>query len=392
MNSKIRIKQGISIASIFFLLCLHNNCGNEFEANQSSTLDEDSNSNNDGNGDKSDSLEPKNHNAILAVGQMKSSMYSCDGGKTWLGYRTEYENARCGRQTDGSNIDCSHHADSPTGIAYDEAGTFISTYGWGRPGSVIRTTDGYNWEEVFSPGTGYFAGVSFGNGTFYLHTRFDNFHSKDAGESWTPSGDIMTNSYTSRSTFFIPWDGGRFVGTAGTADSKDIFISKDNTLTFTQVENLPDGCGNGKLAISNNRVMLLADKACISDDSGDTWTAYDYKHLGISPSATFMSNGTHFRIYNFGSFYETAENEMNWKETEFNVNGQHERYLLLGRITYDPKLKRYSSLVGSYEDTRHFWSDNGIDWNEIDTSTGDAPVNRHRMTKTALGFLQACSN
>ncbi len=326
--------------------------------------------------------------ALMAVGHMQSSMYSCDGGRTWEGYQSASSSQRCWDNT-ADNFDCDHDSTSALGVAYGD-GDFMATFGWGQPGQVIKTSDGQNWEQVHQGAT--FAGVSYGNGIYYLNERNSGLVSSDDGATWNPAGPVLSIPYNQRQTFFIRSGGGRFVSLSDSSGVGDIMISKNNGASFEHPTVLPTGCGNGSYAQSNQVVMVMSQQLCVSVDSGDSWLPT------TPPSGTrgLLFNGVEFRTYGRGHFLKTPDYMVVWTRTNLMVDGQAAPNLDLKDVTYQPDWGRYSGHTQSwqnwYEDTQFYYSDDGIDWHRVAKENGLAPMAPHPIRAVTSGYLEVCKS
>src|SRR5690606_33849550 len=77
---------------------------------------------------------------FIAQGHLGRTTISCDDGRTWIHNQSQDDAARCFE----NDLDCDHHPYAARGIAHGE-GTFLLTWGWGAPGSVVRTEDAANF-------------------------------------------------------------------------------------------------------------------------------------------------------------------------------------------------------------------------------------------------------
>lgn len=329
--------------------------------------------------------------ALMAVGHMQSSMYSCDGGMTWEGYQSANDSLRCW-DPDNGNFDCDHDETSSLGVAWGESG-FMATFGWGAPGHAAITSDGQTWTEAIRPGGNItYAGVSYGNGRYFLNSRYNGMISQNGGETFQPTGNIETVPYNLRKTFFVPGGGGRFISLASSSGVVDLMISKDNGATFTHPDTLPEGCGNGSYAQSSEIIIILSERLCYSTDNGDTWVAED---LPSNQYDRIMFDGEQFRIYLNNQFLYTENSlPLNWQSQSINLIGSPGTNLRLKNVTYQKEHQRYSAHNQSwnnwYEQTEFYYSSNGIDWQRVAKEAGDAPMSPHPIRHVAKGYLNVC--
>src|SRR5690606_11875585 len=120
---------------------------------------------------------------FVAQGHYGRTTISCDDGHTWIQDKSQDDAVRCFE--DG--LDCDHDAFAGRGIAHG-AQTFVLTWGWGAPGTVVRSEDAASFETVLSE-TSTFADVAFGNGRFVANGSTTQI-SDDLGATWAPGGPL----------------------------------------------------------------------------------------------------------------------------------------------------------------------------------------------------------
>jgi hypothetical protein len=219
-------------------------------------------------------------------------------------------------------MDCDHHPGSPKGFVYSN-GTFWGSYGWGTPGTVRKSRDGYNWQVAFNATSAGGGVAAFGNNIIWVaHTNFSR--SVNAGESWTSlnsavgyylprnvtsaeniivvTGDDVTTGKISRDqgvtwytltipnadlrgrNFQIAYGNGVFVGTSSAYDYNSttgtgvnvahVIRSTDNGITWTsqQVQSGPDYRAWSNLIFDGNRFVTWLDRQMWTSTDGATWT------------------------------------------------------------------------------------------------------------------------
>ncbi len=323
--------------------------------------------------------------AILAAGHFQSTMYSCDGGKSWEGYQSTTDTRRC-YDRNADDFDCNHSEGAPIGVAWGKEAGFMVTFGWGQPGQVVRSKDGNTWTQVHQGST--FAGVSYGNGHYYLNARRNNLISSDGGDNWTTGNGAATTPYNQRKTFFTPGGGGRFLTLASSGDVVDLMISKDNGLNFEHPTTLPAGCGNGSFAVGNQSIIILSQNTCMSLDHGDTWIPSP----ALDGVDSIVFNGSEFRAYGRGFFMRSPDGETNWERVEVTLDGENSNPYL-NHVVYQKDLKRYSATSQRwqnwYESTEFYWSDDGVNWHTVEADK--APTAPHPIRAIGTGYLESCS-
>ena len=325
--------------------------------------------------------------AFMASGHQGSSMYSCDGGLSWKGYR-EATATRC-----ANGVDCDHTPNAnPEAIAYGADGFMIS-YGWGDPGQVELSNDGENWDVVQTGRT--FAGVAYGNGRYFLCSHFNPLFSADGGATWTSGGTINSIPFNQRQAHFIPQNGGIFISLSNSSEVVDVMISDDNGVSFRHPSTLPAGCGEGLLNYSATTIVLLSQNLCLSMDGGENWVALPLPNgMTTDRSQQLLYNGAEFIAYSRGVAYHSADG-MNWQQTNLQVNGQPSPDLNLRHPAFHPDTGKYvgfeQGFNGSYEQTQFFYSNDGFNWTRVDKATADVPQAPHPIRGIAVGYLKNCN-
>ncbi len=319
--------------------------------------------------------------AIVATGHWKSSLYSCDGGRSWQGYQSQDNDFRCWQASHG-NVDCDHSSSSATGLTWGPKG-FMATYGWGTPGQVELSDDAINWTVVHQGRT--WAGVAFGNQTYVLNER-SPLLSTD-GNTWEPGGALNFVPWNARRIFFVPQQGGVFISVAQSGATHDLMISTDNGQTFVR-PTLPMGCGNGQLAYGGDRIVLLSESLCVSSDAGQTWQIHPNK-----PTGFMIFDGQEFKVYSAGQVARSVDG-MTWSLTPLQLNGAAATRLSFAQVAFEPESGSYAGIYQQwgnfYEQTQFYHSRDGVNWLQLNKSSGEAPVAPHPIRHIAVGHSMAC--
>lgn len=322
--------------------------------------------------------------AFLATGHMRTSMYTCDGGRTWRGYRTANANLRCWDSSSG-NFDCDHDSTSNVGLTYGTQG-FLATYGWGRPGHVEMSRDGNTWTQVQSGNT--WAGVAFGNETYILNER-SPLVSRNGGQSWQRGGDINFTPWNARRIFFFNIMGGVFLSTAQSGDVHDLMYSPDNGANFMRPIALPANCGNGHMAASNTRIVLLSRQVCTSDDGGRTWIARG----NAIDASSLIFNGNEFLAYS-GRTVRRSSDGVTWTNANVQIQPATNAFVALANVAYHPATRQYVAISQDwgryYEQTQYLHSSDGISWTLVDKTRGSVPNSSHPIRTIVPGYLDVC--
>jgi len=313
---------------------------------------------------------------FVAQGMAGRTVISCDDGMTWVGNRSDDDTYPCFSST---TYDCDHHPGAGRGIAYGN-GYFVATFGWGKPGSIRRSTNGVDWENVLEGKT--FAGIVFGGDGFLAGERPPQV-SDSAGAMWAPGGDLNSDVWNARRTGFAPHDGGRFLIAFGDGSGNDLNVSKDRGATWARPTTLPAACAgdiqwSGGFAYGNGIIVVLGGTgvACRSLDGGDTWTE---SSIGGGVDARLLWTGNEFvtwgRDANYATMQFTSADGAAWTATptevrKKNADGttQTSPGPLLGAVDRSDA-GTYEAVNGGweqwYEKQRFYRSTDGITWDEL---------------------------
>jgi hypothetical protein len=260
----------------------------------------------DGAGGQASSPPADSVPMFVAQGHLGRTIISCDDGKTWVADQSASE--AWGYCNDN---DCDHDPGAGRGITWAD-GWFFATFGWGRPGQVIRSRDGVSWETVFEGRS--FGGIVYGNGRLVAAHR-TGLYSDDQGESWQEFGDVELTVWNVRDAAFIDHDGGRFIMTAHDGYS-EIVVSRDG-VSWTQPPSVPPNCGGGAyqghILYGQGTIVMAREDGivCYSKDGGETWTS---KSIADAFRANPVWTGSEFMVWNRGTLYRSADGET-WTQT-----------------------------------------------------------------------------
>ncbi|MBK8234509.1 MAG: hypothetical protein IPK74_03030 [Deltaproteobacteria bacterium] len=324
---------------------------------------------------------------FVAQGMVGRTTVSCDDGLTWIGERSwdvEGDAHLCGSTTpvdcsgsgstctqrwfDGScseeACDCGHSPGFSKGVEHG-AGRFVATWGWGWPGAVATSTNGFDWQTTLDGDT--FGGLRYGGGRFVVASRTPQT-SLD-GITWTASqeadfhGDDGVTIWSVRRFGFADVDGGRFVAYASGDTSVDTLISSDGGGSWWRPRSMPSDClGEGPGAygdiIAGNGVIVMVDgdgHACRSDDGGSSWTAHTITDSRIASSGVWT--GDEFWFWGFGSRYSSADG-ITWTTTPIDAPDD------IGPVARSPEgtLVAVNNVWLGYEQQAFLRSTDGVTW------------------------------
>lgn len=309
--------------------------------------------------------------AFIAQGHLGRTTVSCDDGRTWVGNRSLDDGAVCWPES-GPELDCDHHTGAGKGITYGR-GYFYTTWGWGSPGGVDRSTDGLTWERVV-PDTNY-GGIAFGNDVVLAASRNPQ-RSLDVGASWESTGDTMLDVFNVRRSQFVDAMGGRFVMVASDSDNINVALSSDAGATWFRPTTIDAACGSGLqtrggIASAGDTIVIVGSDglACASDDGGITWTT---DTVADSVSSQLVYTGTEFMAWGRGTAYRSATGT-GWTSQETTPNN-----LDIGAVAYNPDSGMFVAVRGGwqnwYDEQMFYRSVDGVVWEEATEFVGQHPI------------------
>jgi len=344
-----------------------------------------------GQGGQGGSTNPTAVPMFIAQGMVGRTIVSCDDGMTWVGNRSDDDAYPCFSDADH---DCDHHPGAGRGITYGN-GYFVTTFGWGKPGSIRRSRNGSDWENTLEGKT--FAGVVFGNGIFLAGERPAQ-GSSDDGKTWTPGGDPDSAVWNVRRTGFAAHDTGRFFLAFESGGVRDINVSSDSGATWKRPTTLPAECAgdmqwSGGFAHGNGTTLVLGGTgvACTSKDGGDTWAA---ANIGGTVDSRLVWDGSMFVTWgrandgNGGTYPArfTSSDGSSWMATAIMVRSKNPDGTMqtkpgpdLGAVARSDS-GTYVAVNGGwqqwYDKQRFYRSEDGITWDTLDAANyvGSHPI------------------
>lgn len=359
---------------------------------------------------------------IVAQGYMGRSTISCDDGKTWIADRswvTEGDEMVCGsrapqrcggtclfKTTSGGcttdvGCDCGHSPGFGKGVAFGN-GLLVATYGWGRPGKVIKSTNGIDWETSTTFTYSDYGGLAWAQNKFVLATISPRI-STDGAVTWPkgPKADYRTFSgpedtvgtQLSSVRHFIAF---KYMGQErflGISDG-DMLISTDGANTWVRPTTLASECGRGRAFAGNNLVFTASSSGniCRSTDGGMNWTL---QKVANYISSDGIWTGTHFHIWGDWNDRPTgapiSEGFNMYKSPDGITWTKHKMATQTGlnRVVFTPK-NTFVAANGNnpkYENQAFIYSKDGLTWN---TGFQSAPVDdRHGITNMSIGEVNA---
>ena len=344
-----------------------------------------------GQGGQGGSVNPTAVPMFIAQGMVGRTIVSCDDGKSWVANRSDDDTYPCFSDVDH---DCDHHSGAGRGITYG-AGYFVTTFGWGKPGSIRRSRNGTDWETTLEGKT--FAGIVFGADRFVAGERPPQA-STDSGGTWTAGGSPDSMVWNVRRTGFAAHDGGRFFLAFEGGGMRDLNVSADSGATWKRPTTLPSECAgdmqwSGGFAYGNGVALVLGGTgiACTSKDGGDTWTA---TNIGGTVDSRLVWNGTAFETWGRanngqGGTYParfTSNDGSAWMATAIQVRTKNADGTTktspgpdLGAVARSDA-GTYVGVNGGwqqwYDKQRFYRSEDGVTWDTLDAAdyVGNHPI------------------
>jgi hypothetical protein len=307
---------------------------------------------------------------FLAQGHYGRTTISCDDGHTWVQDRSEDDAVRCFE----GGLDCDHNAFAGRGIAWGD-GVFVLTWGWGQPGTLVRSEDAASFSPVLTD-TPTFADVAFGNGRFVANNSPTRI-SDDGGQTWIEGGPLAIDINT-RAIEFVPHAAGWFIVAGESGEQRAIVRSPDG-VTWTPASERPEPCASYTLGMAHGGgVTLMASGhgfVCRSLDGGDTWT-----HVPIAEqlTSTPLWTGGEFFVYTRDVLHRSADGAA-W--TSEPVQGG----AVIGPVARSPEGTFVAANDGWmvwYEKQQFYRSADGVAW---ETLPADAFVGSHPIYFMAHG-------
>ena len=302
---------------------------------------------------------------FIAQGHYGRTTISCDDGRTWIQDQSQDDAVRCFE----AGLDCDHNAFAGRGIAHGDK-TFVLTWGWGAPGSVVRSEDAAAFETVLSD-TPTFADIAFGNGRFVANNSTTQI-SDDLGKTWTEGGPLDIGINT-RAIEFFPHDAGWFVVSGESGEQRAIVRSADG-ITWTPATTRPPQCGGYVIGMAyGSGVGVMASgngHVCRTTDGGDNW-----EHVPVSQglSSPPIWTGSEFFVYEGSTLHRSADGAT-WQSEPISPGD-----ISIGQVARSPGGTFVAANAGWmvwYEKQKFFRSEDGVNWEVLpaEAFTGSHPI------------------
>jgi hypothetical protein len=314
---------------------------------------------------------------FVAQGLIGRKVVSCDEGRTWTASQSLDDGARC-----GGGYDCDHHPGSPMGIVFHN-GWFVSTWGWGKPGSVQRSRDGVNWETLLTGN--YFGGIASSGDRLFLAATEPQISSDDGTTfTKTSAGAYDLTGATVRRVAYAPNGDGSIilVGNGGS----QVAVSFDSGASWQRPSQIDNRCGEsivreGGIAYGNGVLSMVSynGTACRSTDGGRTFSLHS---AGGEVSSTLLWDGQAFLGWGQGARRRSVDGA-NWETTPIQPSN-----LKLGAVGRSDSGVFVGVKWGDTNDAdvAFFRSEDGIQWERLAT---DAFAAGHPIISFAYGRVPA---
>jgi len=309
--------------------------------------------------------EAKAVGVFVAQGHQGRITRSCDDGLTFPYNHSADDAFQCFVDADH---DCDHSAMAGRGLAFG-ADSFVATWGWGHPGTLQRSTDGKDFQDVMTE-TPTFADVAYGNSVFV--TGGNPTRVSADGKTWEAGGKL-TFDFNYRGIEFVPTAGGMFVVTGESGEQRAISTSRDGK-AWAAASDRPDLCGQELRGVAGSPdVMLVASgqgHVCYSGD-GNAWTHVAVTERFTSPP---LWTGTEFWIYSGSKLFKSPDAKT-WTNQSIEPAN-----IAIGPLARSPEGTLLAANDGWqvwYEKQRFFRSRDGVHWETLPATafTGSHPIN-----------------
>ena len=332
--------------------------------------------------ESSDTGETVGTPVFVAVGDGGWFANSCDAGRTW--------------STQAFSDDVKDHSPwSAFGGLAAGNGALVAGFGWGPPGTLMRSTDGANWDTLPNDAfvgqrrTGYdswTAAVLF-DGQQFLTFANRRWASTD-GTTWSqveatfPAGvDQLRQGRAfadGQIVLAVESQSGR-----GHPVGNFIIASEDGGSTWTEGRGYDPQCGMGiqhfgDIAQSGDTLVVASDAMCRSTDRGLNWEAVPVPDIAEFSDVLADADGFAF----------VSQRDL-WRSSDGAV------WSLSGTISPDQDIAEVGYADGTYaavqaNGAHFFYSDDGTTWAE-GTVMSDTDIVPHVRDLAVLHVDGACS-
>lgn len=236
---------------------------------------------------------------FVAQGHAGRITRSCDDGRSFRDDQSSDAEYRC---FSDDEHDCDHSAVAGRGLAFG-SDSFVATWGWGAPGTLQRSLDGWIWSDVMTS-TRTFADVAYGSGRFVAAGN-PTYVSSD-GVSWQMGGKLSFD-FNYRGIEFVPAGGGTFIITGESQEKRAISRSSDG-VTWTAASERPELCGQQLRGIAGSEDVVVlvsgAGHVCRSLDAGQSWQHQPVTERFTSPP---VWTGEEFVVFENAKRWSSAD-------------------------------------------------------------------------------------
>jgi hypothetical protein len=318
---------------------------------------------------------PGKVDVLIASGHMSRTVLSCDDGRTWIHDQSANDATRCWVDGNPNYVECDHTAYSANGLEYND-GWFFTSSGWGFPGAIRRSQDGFNWQTVHTASLAN--GLTFINNILYVQWG-RGYRSTDLGSTLTP---LSMDGLQSLSFPAVKRLNNLMIATGRNDSPQRFAISRDQGLSWI-FPNTMQVDWIRKVASSEIRMVAIGHNdsntsySAASTDGGATWTIrqktsnYRWEQL-VFDGEKFISWGNGQRWISFDG--------LSWMGQPFtyeNIGNQS----FNGPIEYNPTTKTLVMITnnwGSYYTNQKALRsiDGGLTWTVLSANAfrGGHPI------------------
>lgn len=308
---------------------------------------------------------------LFASGKMQRTLFSCDGGRSWVGDQSADDTARCFQ----NGLNCDHNPLTDTGLAISDDGYVVLGLGHGFGGDIVRSADGVEWDKVAS--NFQMSGLLFSSGKFFAG-RVPLLVSSDSGLSWSSLPRPANQNLAYQRTIQV-LDGtvkrllilGDYAGGSGGRFSDDEGASWN-------LMNL-NGCVYGPVTALPSGIALMKGgdgSLCRSVDRAETWNS-------IAPILGTLTIVDGRFVFLNNSTAKVSDDGLTWQSVPAtNARAQ--------RIAYNPVTKTYAGVQQSwgswYESQKFLFSEDGFNWTQL---TDDKGKGGHPIDNLMTGYIHS---
>lgn len=293
---------------------------------------------------------------FVAFGHGERTIVSCDGGRNWVGERTEALEPPGG--------DWSHSPHTARALAYAD-GWFFYAAGWGAPRVVRRSQDGVRWEDAVPRGeaSDNWSGTGTGSGVLFGQANRGQ-RSLDSGQTWeaiSPPGDGKgLYAYAEGTTLLVSlggealvarseddgrtWDSVRFSGDtldclaqtravavgsalAGVVAADGAFCASESRgRSWRRGPDVPGGGVRSLVSAGTSGLRAYGAQGTFESKDGRSWL-----QLGVGPAMEAVTRGDASWVAHIDGQLHFSDDGVTWTRSSAPSGGAPFRHIVFGR-------------------------------------------------------------